>query len=73
MKYVYTKPILTNIIKKEIVSFANKPLISIIMPVYNIDPKWLDIAIKSIENQWYENWELCIADDKSTNQETINI
>jgi glycosyltransferase involved in cell wall biosynthesis len=41
------------------------------MPVYNVDPKWLDLAIKSIENQWYENWELCIADDKSSNKDTI--
>jgi glycosyltransferase involved in cell wall biosynthesis len=48
-----------------------KPLISIIMPVYNVDPKWLDLAIKSIEAQWYKNWELCIADDKSTNPKTI--
>ena len=31
----------------------------------------MDLAIKSIENQWYDNWELCIADDKSTEQETI--
>ena len=71
MKYLYLKPILTNTIKEEILSFAEKPLVSIIMPVYNVDPKWLDLAIKSVENQWYENWELCIADDKSTNEETI--
>lgn len=71
IKYVYIKPELTNEIKKEIAKFSKKPLISIIMPVYNVDPKWLELAIKSIKNQWYENWELCIADDKSTNQETI--
>lgn len=71
IKYTYIEPELTNEIKKEIAEFSKKPLISIIMPVYNVDPKWLDLAIKSIENQWYENWELCITDDKSTNQETI--
>lgn len=71
IKYTFIEPELTNEIKKEIVEFLKKPLISIIMPVYNVDPKWLDLAIKSIENQWYENWELCIADDKSTNEETI--
>ena len=42
------------------------------MPVYNVDPKWLDLAIKSVEKQWYDNWELCISDDRSTNEETIN-
>lgn len=66
IKYTFIEPELTNEIKKEIVEFSKKPLISIIMPVYNVDPKWLDLAIKSIENQWYENWELCIADDKKT-------
>ena len=70
--YVYIKPVLTNDIKLEINNFKEKPLVSIIMPVYNVDSKWLDLAIKSIENQWYENWELCIADDKSTNRDTIN-
>lgn len=62
---------LTEKIKKELYNFPQKPLISIIMPVYNVDSKWLDLAIKSIEAQWYENWELCIADDKSTKNETI--
>ncbi|MCI0501190.1 MAG: glycosyltransferase, partial [Epsilonproteobacteria bacterium] len=71
IQYQYIEPILTTEIKKEIDNFLQKPLISIIMPVYNVDPKWLDLAIKSVENQWYENWELCIADDKSTKKETI--
>jgi hypothetical protein len=58
-------------IEEEISNFKQRPLISIIMPVYNVDPKWLDLAIQSIENQWYDNWELCIADDKSTNESII--
>jgi GT2 family glycosyltransferase len=71
VNYKYKQPILNKLIKKEIENFNKRPLISIIMPVYNIDPKWLDKAIKSIEEQWYMNWELCIADDKSTNSKTI--
>jgi GT2 family glycosyltransferase len=70
--YVFHEPIIDNFVKKEISSFSKTPLISIIMPVYNVEPKWLDLAIKSIENQWYDHWELCIADDKSTNQDTID-
>ncbi len=69
--YHYQEPQLTTLIKNELDHFNYQPLISIIMPVYNVSPKWLDLAIRSIENQWYTKWELCIADDKSTNQETL--
>ncbi len=43
-----------------------KPLISIIMPVFNTPPEWLEKAIESVRGQLYDNWELCIADDAST-------
>jgi len=69
--YCYRMPELTEMIKNEIASFQHKPLISLIMPVYNVDPQWLALAIKSVEAQWYENWELCIADDCSSNEETL--
>ncbi len=70
--YTYQELKLTMAIKNEIRDFKIDPLISIIMPVYNVSPEWLDLAIGSIEKQWYENWELCIADDKSTNKDTID-
>ena len=47
-------------------SFAYQPLISIVMPVYNVDKEWLTKAIESVRNQVYEHWELCIVDDAST-------
>lgn len=53
-------------IKKTITGFKNKPLISIVMPVYNTPEKWLRKAIDSVICQCYENWELCISDDAST-------
>jgi O-antigen biosynthesis protein len=43
-----------------------RPLISIIMPTYNPEPDWIRRAIDSVTGQVYENWELCIADDAST-------
>jgi len=70
--YTYIEPKYSTEVEQTINEFKKKPLISIIMPVYNVDPKWLELAIESIESQWYENWELCIVDDKSTNQKTLN-
>jgi GT2 family glycosyltransferase len=45
---------------------AHRPLVSIIIPVYNPQPHWLRDAIESVRAQYYDNWELCIADDAST-------
>ena len=42
------------------------PLISIVMPVYNVDPRWLNAAVESVRKQFYPHWQLCIADDGST-------
>ena len=44
----------------------HRPLISVIMPVYNIEEKWLVMAIESVLNQLYPYFEFCIADDNST-------
>ena len=46
--------------------FNYKPLVSIVMPVYNPNPAWLEEAVASVHKQIYLNWELCIADDAST-------
>jgi glycosyltransferase involved in cell wall biosynthesis len=43
-----------------------RPKISIIMPVWNIEEKWLRMAIESTLTQVYDNWELYIADGDST-------
>lgn len=45
---------------------------SFVMPVYNPNLDWLQQAINSIQAQTYPNWELCIADDKSTNDSVTN-
>ena len=52
--------------RARIESFAHKPLISVIMPTYNSESKWLIAAIESVIKQIYPYWELCIADDAST-------
>ena len=48
-----------------------KPLVSVIMPTYNREDRVL-IAINSVLNQTYSNFELIIVDDASTD-ETVDI
>ena len=43
-----------------------RPTISVIMPVYDIEDRYLVECIESVKAQTYDNWELCIADDCST-------
>ncbi|MGL9815685.1 glycosyltransferase [Enterococcus malodoratus] len=44
---------------------AFQPKISLVVPVYNVDEKWLRACVKSLTDQIYANWELCLADDAS--------
>ncbi len=53
-------------IRNHILTFSPKPLISVLMPVYNTPETYLRAAIESVINQVYPNWELCISDDAST-------
>jgi glycosyltransferase involved in cell wall biosynthesis len=47
----------------------SKILFSVVMPTYNSNLLFLRYAIESVINQSYPNWELCIADDFSPNDE----
>ena len=49
------------------------PLISVLMPVYNPQPQWLAAAIESVKQQCYPHWQLCIADDSSSDPEVRRV
>lgn len=42
------------------------PKIAVAMPVWNPEPDFLIQAIHSVQEQTYSNWQLCIADDASS-------
>jgi GT2 family glycosyltransferase len=52
--------------EEQIKQFKYKPKISLILPVYDVEKKWLKKAVQSVFDQIYENWELCIVDDASS-------
>lgn len=52
-------------IAREVAALKDKPLISVVMPVYNTPKRLLREAIESVRGQIYPNWQLCIADDRS--------
>lgn len=53
-------------IRRRMAQWENPPLISVLMPTFNPKIQWLREAIESVRAQLYPNWELCIADDAST-------
>lgn len=63
--YSFSVPNITQI-NSEIEFMEYQPLISIVLPVYNVDEVWLRKCIDSVINQYYTKWQLCIADDAST-------
>lgn len=61
------------LLQKEIRAMTMKPVVSVIMPVYNTPADYLREAIQSVRSQIYPNWQLCIADDCSTNESTLQV
>lgn len=52
---------------REQAEWSSAPLISVVMPVFNTPRGLLEEAIQSVRDQVYANWELCIANDASSN------
>ena len=53
--------------KRRISDLQYKPLISLVIPVYNTDPTLLKELVFSLREQIYENWEVCFANGSKEN------
>ena len=53
--------------------WLHAPRIAVLMPVFNPQPEWLQQAIDSVREQIYPHWQLCIADDCSTDPQIHQI
>ena len=51
---------------KEQKELKYNPLISVVIPVYNVKNEILTACIESVFAQTYTNWQLCMADDHSS-------
>jgi glycosyltransferase involved in cell wall biosynthesis len=57
----------------EIVTHSDyQPKISVLLPVYNPPIEFLVDCVNSVRAQVYKNWELCIADDCSTDPKVVS-
>ena len=54
-------------------TFTSRPLISIITPVFDTPVSRLEEAVQSVLTQTYENWELLLIDDGSTDPDLLRI
>src|SRR5206468_9411735 len=59
--------------RNEARAFASQPLISIITPVFDTPVQHLEEAVESVLAQAYENWELVLIDDGSTDADLLRI
>jgi GT2 family glycosyltransferase len=57
--------------RSEARALNRQPVFSVVMPVYNPPIHFLCLAIESVINQVYPHWELCIADDASTDPDVL--
>lgn len=60
-------------LRRRLAALSPAPRISVLMPVYDPDPGFLRAAIESVVAQIYGDWELCIADDCSTDPEVCRV
>ncbi len=52
---------------------SNSPLVSIIIPVFNVESEYLRVCIDSALGQSYANLEILLIDDKSTHENVLPI
>ena len=57
--------------RREVPALASQPLISILTPVFDTPVSWLREAVDSVLAQVYENWELVLIDDGSTDADML--
>lgn len=53
-------------VHENVANLRGKPVVSILVPVYNVEESYLNCCIRSVLFQSYPHWELCLVDDCSS-------
>ena len=53
--------------RRKISGISYRPLISLVIPIYNTDPRLFKELVFSLREQIYENWEVCFANGSANN------
>ena len=68
--YRYIAPLPPIDLRERIAGLGEAPTFSVVTPVYNVPPRFLEAAVASVAAQWYPHWELVLVDDASTDPAT---
>src|SRR2546423_2052959 len=66
-----TKPSELDRLRNESRAFKYRPCITIVTPVFDTPVAWLEECVESVRNQVYEEWELVLIDDNSTDADLL--
>ena len=58
---------------RSLAGMASLPMLSLVVPVYNVPGPYLKRCIRSVLEQTYPYWELCICDDGSSRPDTLAV
>ncbi|MGN0838479.1 MAG: glycosyltransferase family 2 protein [Pyramidobacter sp.] len=58
--------------KQNETKFSHNIKFSILVPVYNTPPEYLKEMIRSVQEQTYKNWELCLADGSDADHSEVS-
>ena len=57
---------------EEIAALRHRPLISVVVPVYNVEVRWLTAALESVWAGTYPDYELILVDDASPRPDLVS-
>ena len=63
------EPSQKELLEQRHIEFNYEPLISVVVPMYRTEEKYLIELIDSLKRQTYSNWELCLADGSCLSSE----